>query len=86
MNSIDLIIMGAKNLFRRKVRSILAVTGVIIGACAITIMVSLGIGLSAGYENQIKSYGNLHIIDVSSSSGGNAIMSSTDSSSCKLSL
>lgn len=83
MNSIDLIVMGAKNLFRRKVRSILAVTGVIIGACAITIMVSLGIGLSAGYENQIKSYGNLHIIDVSSSSGGNAIMSSTDSNSSK---
>lgn len=75
MNSIDLIVMGIKNLLRRKVRSILAVTGVIIGACAITIMVSLGIGLSASFENQIKSYGNLHIIDVSSNSGGNATYS-----------
>lgn len=76
MNSIDLIIMGSKNLLRRKVRSILAITGVIIGACAITIMVSLGIGLSSSFESQIKSYGNLHIIDVSSSSGGNAVVSS----------
>lgn len=83
MNSIDLIIMGSKNLLRRKVRSILAITGVIIGACAITIMVSLGIGLSSSFENQIKSYGNLHIIDVSSSSGGNAVVSSGGSKNKK---
>ena len=83
MNSIDLIIMGSKNLLRRKVRSILAITGVIIGACAITIMVSLGIGLSSSFENQIKSYGNLHIIDVSSSSRGNAVVSSSGSKNKK---
>lgn len=69
MNFIDLMTMGVKNLFRRKTRSILAITGVIIGTCAITVMVSLGIGLSSGFEEQMKSWGNLHMIDVSPGGG-----------------
>lgn len=69
MNFTDLMIMGIRNLFRRKTRSILAITGVIIGTCAITVMVSLGIGLSSGFEEQMKSWGNLHMIDVSPGGG-----------------
>lgn len=64
MNFIDLMTMGVKNLLRRKTRSILAIMGVIIGTCAITVMVSLGIGLSSSFEEQIKSYGNLHTIEI----------------------
>lgn len=69
MNFRDLMMMGVKNLLRRKTRSILAITGVIIGTCAITVMVSLGIGLSSGFEEQMKSWGNLHMIDVSPGGG-----------------
>ncbi len=64
MNFSDILLMGIKNLLRRKVRSILAIAGVIIGTAAITVMLSLGLGLSAGYENQIQNWGNLHMIDV----------------------
>lgn len=69
MNFKDLMIMGIRNLLRRKTRSILAITGVIIGTCAITVMVSLGIGLSSSFEDQMKSWGNLHMIDVSPGGG-----------------
>lgn len=69
MNYTDLMTMGIKNLLRRKTRSVLAIMGVIIGTCAITVMVSLGIGLSSSFENQIKSYGNLHTIDIYSGGG-----------------
>ncbi len=64
MNFQDILLMGVKNLLRRKTRSILAITGVIIGTAAITVMMSLGIGLSKSYEDQIKGWGNLHMIDV----------------------
>lgn len=70
MNLRDLISMGMKNLMRRKTRSILAITGVIIGTCAITVMMSLGIGLSQSYEDQLKSFGNLHTVDIYSNGGG----------------
>lgn len=65
MNFQDLLLMGLKNLLRRKTRSILAITGVIIGTAAITVMMSLGIGLSVAFEEQVKSWGNLHVISVS---------------------
>lgn len=74
MNFRDLMMMGIKNLLRRKTRSILAIMGVIIGTCAITVMVSLGIGLSSSFEEQIKSFGNLHTIDIYS--GGGMVMDS----------
>lgn len=61
----DLLFMGIKNLLRRKTRSILAIMGVIIGTAAITVMMSLGIGLSVSFEEQVKSWGNLHVINVS---------------------
>ncbi len=64
MNFQDILLMGVKNLLRRKTRSILAITGVIIGTAAITVMMSLGIGLSKSFEDQIKGWGNLHMISV----------------------
>ncbi|MGL5439987.1 MAG: ABC transporter permease [Filifactoraceae bacterium] len=64
MKNKDLFLMGFKNLWRRKARSILAISGVIIGTCSIVVMLSLGIGLSAGFQAQVESYGNLHLVDV----------------------
>lgn len=64
MNFKDILIMGLKNLLRRKTRSILAIMGVVIGTAAITVMVSLGFGLSKGFEDQIKNWGDLHMIEL----------------------
>jgi putative ABC transport system permease protein len=64
MRSFDIFIMGLKNLFRRKTRTILTVLGVVIGTAAIVVMVSLGIGMNESFEAQLKEMGNLNIINV----------------------
>ncbi len=64
MRSFDLIIMGLRNLFRRKTRTILTVLGVIIGTAAIVVMVSLGIGMNESFDEQLKQMGSLNIINV----------------------
>ena len=43
----DMIGMSLSNLFKRKVRTLLTIAGVIIGTCAIVVMVSFGIGIKA---------------------------------------
>lgn len=64
MRSYDLIIMGLKNLFRRKTRTMLTVLGVVIGTAAIVVMVSLGLGMNESYDQQIKQMGSINIINV----------------------
>lgn len=64
MNSRDLIDLCFRNLLRRRTRTLLAVIGVIVGTCAIVVMMSIGFGLSDSYQEQIESYGNLHMITV----------------------
>ena len=69
MNHRDLIDLCFRNLLRRRARTILAVIGVVVGTCAIVVMLSIGYGLTAGFEEQISSYGNLHLIQVSANGG-----------------
>lgn len=64
MSSFDLAMMGLKNLLRRKARTILTVLGVIIGTAAIVVMVSLGLGMNKAFEEQLKQYGSLTMIDI----------------------
>ncbi len=64
MTSIDLIRMGIKNLWRRKLRTFLTVLGVIIGTTSIIVMLSLGFGLSQSFEDQIAQWGSLTTINV----------------------
>lgn len=64
MSSLDLIGMGFKNLFRRKVRTFLTVLGVVIGTASIVVMLSLGIGMNESYDRQIKQMGSLNVITV----------------------
>ncbi|HHW49517.1 MAG TPA: ABC transporter permease, partial [Clostridiaceae bacterium] len=64
MNSLDLIRMGFRNLFRRKVRTFLTILGVIVGTASIVVMLSLGIGMNESFERQIKQMGSLNIITV----------------------
>lgn len=64
MNSKDLLLLGLKNLLRRKTRTLLAITGVVVGTCAIIVMLSIGFGMSANFEEQISGYGDLHLVNV----------------------
>lgn len=70
MNNRDLISLAFRNLLRRKTRTILAIVGVVVGTSAIIVMLSIGFGLSASFQEQIESYGNLHLVDVYSGGGG----------------
>ncbi|WP_130861769.1 ABC transporter permease [Bacilliculturomica massiliensis] len=71
MNNRDLLSICARNLLRRRTRTLLAVVGVVVGTCAIIVMLSIGFGLSASFQEQIESYGNLHLVNVYSNGGGN---------------
>ncbi len=64
MNSIDLMLMGLKNLWRRKARTFLTVLGVIIGASSIIIMISIGFGLKKSMIDEMSSYASLTEIEV----------------------
>lgn len=64
MNSIDLIKMGIKNLWRRKTRTVLTVLGVIIGTTAIVVMISLGLGLQRAQRQSLEMMGGLTEIEV----------------------
>jgi len=64
MNFSDLISMCARNLWRRKVRTLLTVFGVVIGTCSIIVMVSLGIGIGEYNMQWINQMGDLTIITV----------------------
>lgn len=64
MKSADFVVMGFKNLWRRKLRTILTIMGVIIGTFSIVIMMSLGIAMSEGYKKQLSEWGSLTQINV----------------------
>ena len=56
--------MGLKNLSRRKLRTSLTILGVVIGTFSIVVMMSLGIAMSEGFEEQIMQMGSLTTITV----------------------
>ena len=64
MRFIDLLRMSVSNLFKRKVRTILTVLGVVIGVASIVVMVSLGLGLNKATMEQISSYASLTSVQV----------------------
>lgn len=70
MTGRDLIDLCVRNLLRRRTRTLLAVIGVVVGTCAIVVMLSIGFALSDNYQKEIESYGNLHIIRVHSTADG----------------
>lgn len=65
MKTIDLVTMCLQNLMRRKARTFLTVLGVVIGSCAIIIMISIGIGMKEAQEKLLSQMGDLTIINVS---------------------
>ena len=64
MKLYDQILMCLQNLLRRKSRTLLTVSGVIIGTCAIVVMVSLGIGMQQSQDAMLAQMGDLTIIDI----------------------
>jgi putative ABC transport system permease protein len=62
----DLIRLAATNLWRRKLRSVLTMIGVMIGTASIVVMVSIGIGINQGYIDSLSQSGELTTINISS--------------------
>ncbi len=56
--------MSITSLFKRKVRTILTVLGVVIGTTSIIVMLSLGIGMKEAMLEELQSYGSLTTIEV----------------------
>ena len=71
----DIMGMCFRNLTRRRTRTILAIIGVVVGTCAIVVMLSIGFGLTQSYQEQIESYGNLHMITLYNYGGGGSMPS-----------
>ncbi|MCU6733619.1 ABC transporter permease [Diplocloster agilis] len=69
MKLLDLIKMSISNLWRRKLRTILTILGVIIGTASIVVMISLGIGLNKSMIDSVEESGGLTTINVSSGGG-----------------
>ena len=72
----DLLLMSISNLWKRKLRTVLTVLGVMIGITSIVVMISLGNGLKESIMDQMSNYANIMQITIYSnnnyygSSGG----------------
>lgn len=64
MKTKDMLLLCLQNLMRRKSRTLLTVLGVVIGCCAIIIMVSIGIGTNESQEVMLAQMGDLTVINV----------------------
>lgn len=64
MRFTEILQMCFRNLIRRKSRTFLTVIGVVIGTCAIIVMVSLGIGLKDIMTKQLEAWGDLRVIQI----------------------
>ncbi|GHU65533.1 ABC transporter permease [Clostridia bacterium] len=64
MNPFDLFKFSVDNLRRRKGRTILTVIGVVVGVCAIVVMISLGIAVNRAADEMLQGWGDLTKIEV----------------------
>lgn len=83
MKIIDIIGMCVRNLWRRKMRTLLTVLGVVIGSCAIIVMISLGLGSNDALQKSLEKMGDLNVITVQGAytGGGSVMISSSGDSS-----
>lgn len=70
MKLIDLLRMSSSSLFKRKVRTILTILGVVIGTASIVVMISLGLGLNKASLEQIEQFGGLTTVNVREGGSG----------------
>lgn len=71
MRIFDILAFCWRNLTRRKIRTALTAFGVVIGVCAILVMISIGIGLSQFYDQMLSGWGDLTVITVHNWSSNN---------------
>ena len=69
----DQVALAAKNLSRRKGRTALTVIGVVVGTCAVIVMISLGIAQNKAYDEMLQSWGDLTQIQVYGGGMGMAV-------------
>ena len=70
----DLLRMSAGSLWKRKLRTVLTVLGVMIGIAAIVTMMALGEGMNRTMLEQIEQYGSLRTVMVREGGGGGMTM------------
>ena len=56
--------MAVRNLLKRKMRTFLTVLSVVMGAMAIILMISLGIGINVQFESQMNDFGDMTLIEL----------------------
>lgn len=66
----DMLRMSSSNLWKRKIRTILTVLGVVIGTASIVVMISLGLGLSRASMAEIEQYGGITTVTVTEQGSG----------------
>ncbi|MDR3363726.1 MAG: ABC transporter permease [Clostridiales Family XIII bacterium] len=64
MKPVDLFSFSIDNLRRRKSRTVLTVIGVVVGVCAIVVMISLGIAVNRATDAMLQNWGDLTKIEV----------------------
>ncbi|MCL2201315.1 MAG: ABC transporter permease [Oscillospiraceae bacterium] len=70
MSSLDIISMSFRNLLKRKLRTFLTITGVVIGTAAIIVMISLGLAVNAAFEDTIMQMGDIRVLTVRDPNAG----------------
>lgn len=70
MKYLDRLFLSVKNLWRHKLRTILTVSGVMIGTCSIVVMISLGLAMNRNFITQLNQMGNIMQIQVMSYNEG----------------
>ena len=69
----DQVALATRNLSRRKGRTALTVIGVVVGTCAVIVMISLGIAQNKAYDEMLQSWGDLTQIQVYGGNMGVAV-------------
>ena len=69
----DLFKLCISNLWKRKVRTLLTVLGVVIGTSSIVVMISLGVGLEEAQKEMISQWMDITTIEVYGNGGGGRI-------------
>jgi ABC-type antimicrobial peptide transport system permease subunit len=69
MSNFDLLSMALRNLFTRKMRTLLTVLGVVIGSTAIIVLTSVGVGVNMSFDAQMNSMQDATTIQIYNYSG-----------------
>ncbi len=81
MKITDMMIMCLRNLWRRKGRTMLTIVGVVIGSCAVIVMISMGLAMSVAMDEMLGSWGDLNAVTIYNNNRGMSYDSSSGSSS-----